>query len=117
MENKIRMMDKVMMSLMLASIAFFSFVEYGLLLSSIIMLVLVASAYKILKHNASVDERGVYLWHMASYGAFLATGCFLIVFGAIEYMKTGVKNSLVDYTLAVMALFQMVIFWILRGRE
>lgn len=114
MENKIKLMHKIMSVLLVASLMFWSVVTYGLVsVNTLVLLAILAFVLISMKRHAA-DERDWQIHFLATYGSFMATVCFLLVFQTVEYMKGGKVSPLGGYILGVLMVSQAVFSGIFR---
>ncbi|HAF95711.1 MAG: hypothetical protein A2X34_07030 [Elusimicrobia bacterium GWC2_51_8] len=118
MEIKVRKLMKWMWAVLAASIIFRTVVRMGFntsheigtkqILQLVVMIIVVGlgvlAYYKQRNPPApqADDERSLYVRLMAAFAAFGATLCFLMIYDAVHYLKTGVSNPLGSYTVIVL---------------
>ncbi len=114
MENRLRIINKILMTVLIGAMFFWSIATNGLF--SLVTLVFSCMFILIIfsnKHHPA-DERLAQIKQLATSSAFVTTIGFIIICQTMEYMKTGKTNPVYGYILCVMLVSQLVYSMILR---
>ena len=117
MEKKMKLMHKVMTSLLMASLVFWSWATNGLISFTTLLIVFIFAAVLISNKRQPGDERDWQINSLAAYGSFIVTICFLLIMQAVEYLKTSKVNPLFGYTMAVLMLSHLGFTLVLRKNQ
>ena len=114
MEKKIKIIEKVLLSVFTVTIVLWSIIVFGLFSLNTIVLAVIMTAVLISRKTQAIDERDWQIYYISTYGAFLTTLCFLFIYQAVEYVNTGTKNPLAILTIGVLMLSQWVFTMVFR---
>jgi len=114
MEIKIQKLTKLLSFALFACILVWAMITQVMYVRIVILVfAAVIGTVVFMKRKApfQVDERGLHLYLAAAYGSFITTQCFLFLYEATQYMKTGKIDPLCSYTIAVL----VVSFGVFQG--
>ncbi|MCK4935818.1 MAG: hypothetical protein KAR84_03110 [Elusimicrobiales bacterium] len=118
MENKIKIMQKVLTIIVfLAMFSWLATVHGFSIITGIMALLVIAVFFSSKKQKNSVDERDRQIHYVSTYGAYFVTLCFLFVYQTAEYLISGKQNPLAILTIIVLSLSQWSFTMFLKGKK